>query len=150
MWMDADAIICGDLENIKFKDFDIAVTALSKLKLCACPVIVNNTRRATKFMKAYIEAADEAPRGDMYGLRAHFDKYHELSTTSLGSIVDIDGVRVKVLDSMFYLHKIRDMDDIKKIPDYVEIVHFSGRGTRAKRDKEKLALMKRYALIREL
>lgn len=147
VWMDADAIIRRPIDEFCSFDpyqYDIAVTCLPKLKLCACPVVVNPTKGAEKFMKSYIKAAATAPRGDMYGLRAHFDKYHSLQRHSIGKICNIEGSWVKVLDAKVYLHKIRTEEDLENIPDTAKIVHFSGKGHRGTRDSMKLDLMRKY------
>lgn len=157
-WLDSDSFLLDRIDEIG-EDCDVAVPLLPKGKVAASPIWFNKTDAASGFLKEYIAAANQAPRGDMYGLRWLFGPTKwslDLVRRNVAPVIKIGGARVRLLDSAIYLHKMRSVpgdkvdwrveEDIEHVPDYAKIVHISPRAFTKKdeKDQDKIRIMRAY------
>lgn len=149
VWLDADSLALDSFSEMETEDYDIALVVRKRkegnIKFKSATVFMQPTKAARKFLKRWSAAIPENGRGDQRYLRDIISEYYPLvhKTYEKNRILDVNGVRIKLLDRSTYCWEIKRIEEIDQVPEWAKVVHFSGwSGTR--KHKQKMEIFRKY------
>ena len=136
IWMDSDSILMGRIDELFKGDYDIAlVVQESKFQtpkfksnkygayLYSGFVVAHNTKRARQFLSEWDQCPQTQP-SDQKNLCSLFEDHLDSSIYSkIGKIIEINGLRILLLDPNIYCHR-QAIHDMKPPVEGIKIIHF--------------------------
>lgn len=135
IWMDADSILVGTIDELFTDDYDLALSvkdlkARSKrfgAYLYAGLIVARNTSATKRFFNEWIACQKETGKDDQFALNAVLADYLDDTVyDKIGEVIDCGGVRIRLLDPDVYVHQ-QAIHDMEPPGSDVKILHFKGR-----------------------
>lgn len=148
VWLDADSMLIKDFDEMEPRTYDIALVVRpkeGKIKFKSATVFIQPTGHAHTFLRRWRETIPDNGRGDQIYLRELIGQYYPLTehTYKTYDVLDIDGIKVKLLDRATYCWEIKKVDLIDDIPKHAKVIHFSGWSGKRKH-QQKLEIFREY------
>ncbi len=132
VWMDADSMLVGSIDEIFDTPFDVAF-ALKEPEFASSRygshlysgfVVAQNSITTFQFLRAWSMLTTHA--SDQRNLHIVLGEYLSAFTQDrIGHTIDCDGLRIKLLDPNDYVHQ-RSIHDMVPPPPEAKIIHFKG------------------------